>query len=171
MDSLSGGEEEQDLNSFSHIFESEISTLPHFSTPVNKSTNQDGASIQQKRPIKASQNNTTSKRVKSSESSGQSLKLRSPPRNETDISQEEEEDTDYIEAPTSFKMESLVEQEEPKQFLESNGSASVIEPNHQDQGRFRSHILHIVMHVLGLKMYILLYCNVVCSSAFKTTGN
>lgn len=149
---MSGGEDEQDLNSFSHIFESETSTLPHFSTPINKPSNEDVASVQQKRPIKVSQNSVTSKRVKPSENSGQSLKMKSPSGIESDMIQEDEE-TDYIEAPHSIKMESM-EPEESKQFLESNGNGNIIETNHQDQGRLS--LENVCMHSNILMWYVVL---------------
>lgn len=148
---MSGGEDEQDLNSFSHIFESESSTLPHFSTPINKYPNEDVASVQQKRPIKVSQSNITTKRVKPSENSGQSLSMKSIPSGmESDMIQEDEE-TDYIEAPPSFKMESI-DQEEAKPFLESNGNGNIIETNHQDQGRLL--IDYFCMHVTSFAIFL-----------------
>lgn len=146
-DSISGGEDEQDLNSFSHILESDITPLPHFSTPVSNSSPQETATPQYKRPMKPPQNNTTLKRAKpTSESSVQNPKARSPPSMTIETPEgpvHEEEEGDYIEGPLCFKMESL-EQEEQRQFLESNGNGNVAEPSVQDQGRFFSLFLHVL---------------------------
>lgn len=117
------------------MFDSDISSIQHYSTPISRSPTQDTPPTQQqKRPIKTSQNNVTTKRPKqNTENSNQNLRIKSPVKTELDVSHEDEE-TDYIEAPPSLKMDSM-EQDESKQFLERNGNGSIVETNTQDQGR------------------------------------
>lgn len=134
QDSLSdGGEEEQDLTSFNQMFEADTSTFQHYSTPITRSPIPE--TPQQKRPTRAQQNNVSLKRSKPNDNASvQHVKIKSPPRSDVEIIQDDEE-TDYIEAPPSLKMDGI-EQEEPKQFVESNGNGNIAETNTQDQGRF-----------------------------------
>lgn len=121
------------------MFDSDISTLPHYSTPISRSPTQENPpppppaqqqQLQQKRPTRAPlQNNISTKRSKSDV---QNVRIKtSPARSELEMTQDDEE-TDYIEAPPSLKVD---EEEQPKQFFESNGNGTVVETNTQDQGR------------------------------------
>lgn len=153
FESLSGAEDEQDLTTFNHIFDSDISPIQHFSTPITKSsTTQDtqpppSSAVQQsqKRPTRAQQNNANSKRAKQIENSVSmnSKLMKVTPKPELEMmGHEDEETTDYIEAPppppppSELKVDDgMMESEEPKQFLESNGNGNIVESNTQDQGR------------------------------------
>lgn len=97
--------------------------------------------------MKPSQNSLTSKRAKPTENSSANPK-KSPPRNESEAHQDEEE-PDYIEAPPSVKVENI-EQEESKQFLESNGNGNIVEGNSQDQGRFEEFCMRFFLVLRGL---------------------
>lgn len=120
------------------MFDSDISTLHHYSTPITRSPPIPDTPLtthNQKRPMKTpAQNNSTSKRPKPIENLVPNIRIKSPPRSDLEVSQEDEE-TDYIEAPPPSMKTDGLEQEDTKQFLESNGNGSIMETSAQDQGR------------------------------------
>lgn len=118
--------------------ESDISTVPHYSTPISKSPTEELVS-NQKRPYK-SLHNLNAKRAKSSDTPSTNNKASAANEQDTVNSADHvsEDETDYIEVP-NLKLESL-EQDEAKEplkqlLMESNGNASSIDPSTQDNGR------------------------------------